>query len=105
MIWSVSTLARSSGATRPVKTVNRSIESSPLANVDEVSGDRRRRGHLGTHEVGPAAGALPAFEIAVRSRSAPLALLEPVRVHAQAPGTAGLPPLESLVLEDPVKAL
>src|SRR3977135_1894928 len=73
MIWSVSTLARSSGATRPFSTVNLSI-SSPLANVDEVPGDRGRRGHLRAHEVGPAAGALPALEIAVRSRAAALAL-------------------------------
>src|SRR6267378_6134640 len=104
MIWSVSTFARSSGATRPVKTVNRSIESSPLANVDEVAGDRRRRGHLRAHEMGPAAGALAALEIAVRGRSAPLARIEPVRVHTQAHGTAGLPPLEPGVLENPVKA-
>src|SRR5258707_10531587 len=104
MIWSVSTLARSSGATRPFSKVNLSI-SSPLANVDEVPGDRGRRGHLRAHEVGPAAGALAALEIAVRGRSAALARLEPVRVHAQAHGTAGLPPLEPGVLEDPVEAL
>src|SRR5437879_10423645 len=104
MIWSVSTLARSSGATRPVKTVNRSIESSPLANVDEMAGDRRRCGHLRAHEMGPAAGALAALEIAVRGRSTALARIEPVRVHAQAHGTAGFPPFEPGVLEDPVEA-
>src|SRR5258707_5976970 len=69
MIWSVSTLARSSGATRPFSKVNLSI-SSPLANVDEVPGDRGRRGHLRAHEVGPAAGALAALEIALRLRTA-----------------------------------
>src|SRR5207247_9375429 len=88
MIWSVSTLARSSGATRPVKTVNRSIGSSPPANIDEMSGDRGRRGHLGAHEVGPAAVALAALEIAVRGRRAAFARLEPVCVHAQAHGAA-----------------
>src|SRR5260221_1902616 len=103
MIWSVSTLARSSGATRPFSKVNLSI-SSPLANVDEVPGDRGRRGHLGVNKVGPAAGALPALEIAVRSRSAALARLEPVCVHAQAHGAARFAPLESGVLEDPVQA-
>src|SRR5882672_10511907 len=103
MIWSVSTLARSSGATRPFSTVNLSI-SSPLANVDEVPGDRGRRGHLRAHEVSPAARALSALEIAVRSRSAALARLEPVRVHAQAHRAAGFPPLEPGVLEYPVKA-
>src|SRR5258708_3775416 len=103
MIWSVSTLARSSGATRPFSTVNLSI-SSPPANVDEVPGDRRRRSHLRAHEVRPAAGALAALEIAVRSRSAALARLEPVCVHAQAHGAAGFAPLETGVLEDPVKA-
>src|SRR5882762_5745533 len=104
MIWSVSTVARSSGATRPVRTVNRSIESSPLANVDEVSGDRRRRSHLGAHEVGPAAGALAAFEIAVRGRSATLARLEPVRVHGQTHRATGFAPLEAGILENPVEA-
>src|SRR5258708_25197746 len=103
MIWSVSTLARSSGATRPFSTVNLSI-SSPLANVDEVPGDRGRRGLLRAQEVGPAAGALPALEIAIRSRSASLARLEPVCVHAQAHGAARFAPLESGVFEDPVKA-
>src|SRR5439155_658410 len=104
MIWSVSTLARSSGATRPVKTVNRTIRSSPPANVDEVSGDRGRRGHLGAHEVSPAAAALAALEIAVRGRSAALARLEPVCVHTQAHGAAGFAPLEAGVLENSVKA-
>src|SRR6266545_3837532 len=108
MIWSVSTLARSSGATSPFKTVNRDRvirRSSPLANVDEVPGDRGRSSHLRAYEVGPAARALPALEIAVRGRSAPLARLEPIRVHTQAHGTARFPPLEPGVLEDPVKAL
>src|SRR6267143_6573539 len=103
MIWSVSTLARSSGATRPFSKVNLSI-SSPVANVDEVPGDRGRRGHLRAHEVGPAAGALPALEIAVRSRSAALARLEPVCVHAQTHGAPGFAPLETGVLEDQIKA-
>src|SRR5258706_11654290 len=103
MIWSVSTLARSSGATRPFSKVTLSI-SSPLANVEEWPGDRGRRGHPRAHKVGPAAGALPALEIAVRSRSAALARLEPVCVHAQAHGAARLAPLETGVLEDPVHA-
>src|SRR5712691_6202214 len=103
MIWSVATLTLTSGATRAFSTVNLSI-SSPPANVDEVPGDRGRRGHLRAHEMGPAAGALPALEIAVRSRSAALARLEPVCVHAQTHGAAGLAPLETGVLEDPVKA-
>src|SRR5712691_8830543 len=103
MIWSVSTLARSSGATRAFSTVNLSI-SSPPANIDEVPGDRGRRGHLRAHEVGPATGALPALEIAVRGRGAALTRLEPVGVHAQAHGATGFAPLETGVLEDPVKA-
>src|SRR6266851_5094519 len=105
MIWSVSTFARSSGATRPFRTVNRSIKSSPPANVDEVSGDRRRCGHFRAHEMGPAARALATLEIAVRGRGTALPRVEPVRVHAQAHGAAGLAPLETGVLEDPVKAL
>src|SRR5712675_57889 len=104
MIWSVSTLALSRGATRPLNTVNGSIKSSPLPDIDKVPGDRRSGSHLRAHEVGPAGGALPAVESAVRGRSAALARLEPVRVHAQAHGAAGFAPLEAGVLENPVKA-
>src|SRR5438132_6956004 len=66
MIWSVSTLARSSGATMPLRTVNFSIPSAPATNVDEVARNRRGGGHGRTHEVRTPAGALPALEVAVR---------------------------------------
>src|SRR5216684_3845649 len=65
MIWSVSTSTRSSGATRPVWRVNASIGSAPipLANVDEVPGDRGGGGHRRAHQVGAAALALATLEI------------------------------------------
>src|SRR3954471_18653161 len=103
MIWSVSTLARSSGATNPFKTVNLSM-SAPGPDVDEVAGDRGGRRHRGAHQVRAPADALAAFEIAVRRGRAALARVEPVRVHAQAHRAAGLAPLEARVAEDLVQA-
>src|SRR5947199_7368267 len=50
-----------------------------------------------------AAGALPAFEVAVRRGRAALARLEDVRVHAEAHRAAGTPPLEPGLDEDPVQ--
>src|SRR5689334_11006310 len=97
MIWSVSTLARSMGATRPLCTVNLSIgvsPSSPLAHVDEVPGDRRRCGHLRAHQVRAPARALPALEVPVRGRGGALAGLEPVGVHGEAHRATGLAPFE-----------
>src|SRR6185503_1233112 len=103
MIWSVSTLARSSGTTSPFRTVNFSIVSTPPADIDEVPGDRRRGRHRGTDEVGASAGALAALEVSVRGRSAALAGVEPIRVHAQAHRAPRLAPLEAGFAEDPVE--
>src|SRR5262245_60942153 len=106
MIWSVSTLARSMGATSPLSTVNFSIRSlSPLAHVDEMPGDRRGRGHLRAHQVRSAARALPALEVAVGGRGRALARLQPVGVHGEAHRAAGLAPLETGVAEHAVEAL
>src|SRR5690606_15956469 len=93
MMASVSTLARSSGATRPSSRVNFCMAGLP--DVDEMAGNRRAGGHGGAHEVRPAPGALAAFEIAVRGGGAALARLQPVVVHRQAHGTAGLAPFET----------
>src|SRR6266571_4092730 len=92
MIWSVSTLARSSGATRPLRTVNFSIALAPAADVDEVSGDGGCGRHRGADQVRAPAFALPAFEVAVRSRGAALAAAEAVGVHAEAHRAARLAP-------------
>src|SRR5260221_6117039 len=98
MIASVSTFSRSSGATSPVWTLNFSMSASP-ANVDEVPGDRRRRRHLGAHEMRAPPRALPAFEVSIGCRRAALARGELVVVHAQAHRAARVAPLEAGVEE------
>src|SRR5512145_1668202 len=97
MIESVSTLARSIGATNPSLRTNRSMTvlSVEVAHVDEMPCDRRGRGHRRTHQVGPAPGALPAFKVAVRRRGAALAGRQLVVVHAEAHRAARLAPLEA----------
>src|SRR5215467_3296195 len=107
MMTSVSTSARSIGATSPFTTVNFSISGvlSPLAHVDEMPGDRRRSRHLRAHEVRPSASPLASFEIPVRSRSGTLARLQPVGVHREAHRATGLAPLEAGVAEHPVQPL
>src|SRR6516164_4219699 len=89
MIASVSTFSRSSGATTPVCTMNFSMIRDPeplpqLANVDEMTFDRRGGCHRRAHEVRASARALAAFEVAVRGGRAALARLESVRVHREA---------------------
>src|SRR5437764_2919813 len=104
MIWSVSTSPRSSTETLPwIRSIG-SI-SPPVPDVDEVALDRRRGRHLRAHQMGPAALALTALEVAVRGRGAALALGEDVGVHAQAHRAAGAAPLEAGGAEDLVKPL
>src|SRR4030067_3625067 len=108
MMASVSTLARSSGATKPVSFSNLFIISFlktqrkgaktrrktrlnnrnhlcvlcafaslrwalQLSYIDKMPGDRRRRGHGRTDQMGAAAGALATLEVAIRGRGAGLA--------------------------------
>src|SRR5437764_318705 len=109
MIWSVSTLARSSGTTRPFSTVNFSIVRSsccrlgPSSNVDEVALDRRRRGHHRAYEMRTAARALASLEVAVGGRGATLSRRKTVRVHAEAHRAAGLAPFEARFAEDAIE--
>src|SRR2546423_9075435 len=80
MMASVSTLARSRGATRPVWTRNGCIECSGLRrqapHVDEVARDGRGRGHRRAHEMRAPAVPLAALEVAVGRGRAALARLE-----------------------------
>src|SRR5690606_20785203 len=110
MIWSVSTLARSSGATRPVWVVKAFIVGSSsgfrqFAYIDKMAGHRRCRGHRRAHQVGAATGALAALEIAVGGGRAMLAAAQLVRVHRQAHRAARLAPLEAGFDEHLVQAL
>src|SRR5208282_4011236 len=106
MIWSVSTLARSSGATIPVKFLNFCIAISltPLAHVDKMSRYRRRRRHRRTHQMCAAALALTAFEIAIRRARASLARRQYVGIHREAHAASRLAPLEARFGENSVEA-
>src|SRR5690242_20182902 len=101
MIWSVSTLARSSGATNPVKFLNGVIFDAPcarlrpVADIDEMAGDRGRRCHRGADQVRASALALASFKVAIRGARAALARLQDVGVHAQAHAASGLAPFET----------
>src|SRR5580698_2096658 len=101
MIWSVSTLTRSSGTASEVTVLKGSMLVSclhglgdfrPVANIDEVACNRGCRGHFRADEMGASAAALAAFEVAVAGGSTALAGREDVGVHAQAHRTAGLAP-------------
>src|SRR5258708_31540199 len=94
MIWSVSTLARSSATAKPVCRMNGCMLLD-LPDVDEPTSQRRRGCHGRTDQVGAAAGALATFEIAIRRRRAALAGFESIIVHAQAHRAARLAPFES----------
>src|SRR6476661_8273015 len=76
-----------------------------LPHIHQPSGNRGSGRHSRTHEMGAAALALPALEVAVRGRGAPLAAAEHVIVHAQAHRAPGIPPLEPRLAEHPVQAL
>src|SRR3990167_809482 len=99
MIWSVSTLARSSGATRPVCWVKAFIVSSlgldQFAHIDKTTSHRRRRSHRRAYQVSTPTGALTAFEVTVGGGCAMLAAAQLVRVHRQAHGAARLTPLKA----------
>src|SRR6185312_5300785 len=75
----------------------------PLPHVDEVSGDGCRGRHRGRHQMRAALIALPALEIAVRSRGATLAWRQLVRIHRETHRAARLAPVEAGGLEDLVQ--
>ena len=81
------------------------ITGIPLANVGEVALDRGGSSHRGTHQMRAAAAALPALEVAVARRRAPLAFAEHVVIHAEAHRAARFAPFEAGVGEDPIEAL
>src|SRR5690606_173733 len=119
MIWSVSTLDLRRGTPMPVCSVIASIAVDSLTRWWLAGAGKRsevfRRGqraphgcggrHERGHEVGPAALALPAFEVAVRGGGAALTRLQLVRVHAEAHRATRLPPFGTRVDEDLVQAL
>ena len=70
----------------------------PLAYVHKMPRYRGCGGHRGGDEVGAAAFALAAFEVAVARAGAALAGLQLVRVHRQAHRAAGLAPFKAAEL-------
>src|SRR5215204_5851101 len=105
MIWSVSTSARLSGMATPRMVFTACmLVALPVADVDEVAGDRGGGGHRGTDQVGAAAGALPSLEVAVRGAGTALAGQQEVRVHAQAHRATRIAPFEAGGGEDFVEA-
>src|SRR6266511_2088164 len=81
------------------------LQLEEFPHVDQVAGDRRRRGHRRRHQVRAPARALPALEVAVRGRGAPFAWRQDVRVHPEAHRAAGVAPLEARCLEHRVQPL
>ena len=77
------------------RNLRRARRIAPVANIDEMAGDRRRRRHRRRHEMRAARKSLPTLEIAIRGRGAALAGLKPVRIHGEAHRAAGLAPFES----------
>src|SRR5690606_29777219 len=94
--------SRAGGVSSP-----RPLEKSllPLANVDEVAGNRCRCCHGRRHQMGAALEALTAFEVAVRGRRAALIRLKAVVVHGKAHGAARLAPVKAGLDEDLVETL
>src|SRR5688572_13910175 len=104
MIASVSTLARSSGATSPSSRMNFSMCLAEASDIDEMACDRSRGSHDRADEMRPAALPLASFEIAVRSRRAAVSRQKLVVVHAEAHRAARLAPFETGCGEDLVEA-
>src|SRR3990167_5869535 len=92
IIWSVSTLARSSVTISP-RCVLKGFMSFPCSDVNEMAGDGGCRGHVRAHQVRAPALALAAFEVAIRGGGAALADFKLIRIHPQTHAAAGLPPL------------
>src|SRR5579883_7835 len=77
----------------------------PVADVHEMAGDRRRRGHGRADQVRASALALAALEVAVAGAGAALAGRQAILVHGQAHRAPRLAPLEAGLLEDAIQPL
>src|SRR5579875_656783 len=81
------------------------VESAvrPLPDVHEMTGDCGRGGHDRADQMGPAALALPPFEITVRGAGASFARPQNIGIHAETHAASRLAPLEASFLEDAVE--
>src|SRR6185369_12046939 len=105
MTASVSTLARSSGATRPSREMNLSMIFflRQRAHIDKMTGNRSRGGHRRAHEMRAPARTLAPLEIAIGRRRAALAGRQLVLVHAKAHRAPRLAPFETRCNENLVE--
>src|SRR4051812_12871317 len=76
-----------------------------IPRLGEVAEDRGRRGDLRGDEMRAAACPLPAFEVPVRRRRAPLTRREDIRVHPETHRAAGPTPFEAGLGEYAVESL
>src|SRR4051812_23167720 len=76
----------------------------PVADVDKMPGDRRRRRHRRRDQMGAALKSLAAFKVAVRGGGAALFGRELVGIHRKAHRAARLAPFESGAHENLVEA-
>src|SRR5690606_2579513 len=100
MMASVSTLAASSGTTRPVCWVNFSamiVSLFQAANIGEMAGDCRSGGHCRADQMGTPTTALTAFKVTVTGRGTTLAGVQAVVVHGRTHGAARQAPLAASV--------
>src|SRR5437667_11745365 len=69
-----------------------------------MAGNRGGRRHRRAYQVGAATTPLPALEVAVTGRGAPLARPQDVRVHAEAHRAARVAPFEAGLTKDRIQA-
>src|SRR5260370_21998122 len=115
-IWPVSTLTRSSGATRPVWALKGCINSDPsersnversnietflfnvgdveFAHVNEMAGDSSSRRHDRADQMRSAVFALTALEIAIAGAGTAFVRRQNVRAHADARAAARVAPIQ-----------
>src|SRR6186713_2447246 len=105
MTASVSTLARSSGATSPSREMNLSMIFflRQRTHIDKMTGNCSGGGHRRAHEMRASTSTLAPLEIAIGSRRAALAWRQLVLVHAEAHRATRLTPFETRCNENLVE--
>src|ERR1035438_7833328 len=77
---------------------------SPIPNVSEMPGNRRRRRHHGADQVRASSASLPAFEITVAGRRAALSWLQDVGIHAETHRASRLAPFKPRIQKNAVQS-
>src|SRR5687767_13973720 len=100
MMTSVSMFAFISGAAVPVTVVNLCMRLPELTRIGDTAGNRRRRGHGRTREVGPGVGTLPPDEVTVGRGHGTLPRRNGIAVDACTHRTPSLAPLKPSIQEN-----